>query len=330
MNQMITVGIILAAGKGTRMNSIYNETAKVCFKIFDKTMIEYVVDSLKQANIQELITIVGYKAEEVITLLNDKSQYVYQKEQKGTGHAIMQVLSQLQSNQTAMIVCGDTPLLTSKTLNALLEFHQNNQNDATILEAEVEQPFGYGRLVKENGRLLKIVEQKDATEKEKKIKTINTGVYVINTNDLLHYIPMLQPKNQQNEYYLTDIFQLMVKDQKKVACYPTLDCLEFLGVNDRIQLASATKIIQKRINDYHMLKGVTIVDPNTTYIGKDVLIGNDTIIYPNSFIDGQTIIGANCKIGPNAIIHNALIQDCVIIKNVVVENEHVDIQSKKE
>ena len=153
---------------------------------------------------------------------------------------------------------------------------------------------------------------------------------MINTNDLLHYIPMLQPKNQQNEYYLTDIFQLMVKDQKKVACYPTLDCLEFLGVNDRIQLASATKIIQKRINDYHMLKGVTIVDPNTTYIGKDVLIGNDTIIYPNSFIDGKTIIGANCKIGPNAIIHNALIQDCVIIKNVVVENEHVDIQSKKE
>ena len=169
---MKTVGIILAAGKGTRMNSIYNETAKVCFKIFDKTMIEYVVDSLKQANIQELITIVGYKAEEVITLLNDKSQYVYQKEQKGTGHAIMQVLSQLQSNQTAMIVCGDTPLLTSKTLNALLEFHQNNQNDATILEAEVEQPFGYGRLVKENGRLLKIVEQKDATEKEKKLKRL--------------------------------------------------------------------------------------------------------------------------------------------------------------
>ena len=327
---MKTIGIILAAGKGTRMNSLYNETAKVCFKIFDKTMIEYVLDTLHEANIQDLITIVGYKSEDVITLLNDKSQYVYQKEQKGTGHAIMQVLPQLPPNQIAVIVCGDTPLLTAKTMNLLIQYHQNNHNDATILEAEVQNPYGYGRLVKKQNQLMQIVEQKDASEEIQKIKTINTGVYVINTNELLQYIPLLKPKNQQNEYYLTDIFQLMVQNQKKVSCYPTTDCQEFLGVNDRIQLAHATKNNQKRINEKHMLKGVTIIDHDTTYIGKDVLIANHTIIFPNSYLDGQTIIGANCKIGPNVMIHNALIQDCVIIDNVVVKNQHIDIQTKQE
>jgi len=316
---MDVVGIILAAGKGTRMRSIYNETAKVCFPIFDKCMIEYVVDSLKEAEITKLITIVGYKANEVQEVLKDKSEYVYQLEQKGTGHAILQTLPLLKKDQVAVIVCGDTPLLKKETLQALLKFHQDEQNQATILEAEVENPFGYGRLVKEQNRLLKIVEERDASEEIKKIRTINTGVYVIDTNELLNYILKLQPSNAQNEYYLTDIFQLMVQDKKKVTCYKTSDSSEFLGVNDRIQLAKATKIIQKRINEKHMLNGVTIMDPDTTYIGKDVLIGNDTILYPNTQLFKNTIIGANCKIGPNVFLQDTIVKDCGIIENVIVK-----------
>ncbi len=316
---MDVVGIILAAGKGTRMRSIYNETAKVCFPIFDKCMIEYVVDSLKEAEITKLITIVGYKANEVQEVLKDKSEYVYQLEQKGTGHAILQTLPLLKKDQVAVIVCGDTPLLKKETLQALLKFHQDEQNQATILEAEVENPFGYGRLVKEQNRLLKIVEERDASEEIKKIRTINTGVYVIDTNELLNYILKLQPSNAQNEYYLTDIFQLMVQDKKKVTCYKTSDSSEFLGVNDRIQLAKATKIIQKRINEKHMLNGVTIMDPDTTYIGKDVLIGNDTILYPNTQLFKNTIIGANCKIGPNVFLQDTIVKDCGIIENGIVK-----------
>ena len=312
---MDVVGIILAAGKGTRMRSIYNETAKVCFPIFDKCMIEYVVDSLKEAEITKLITIVGYKANEVQEVLKDKSEYVYQLEQKGTGHAILQTLPLLKKDQVAVIVCGDTPLLKKETLQALLKFHQDEQNQATILEAEVENPFGYGRLVKEQNRLLKIVEEREI----KKIRTINTGVYVIDTNELLNYILKLQPSNAQNEYYLTDIFQLMVQDKKKVTCYKTSDSSEFLGVNDRIQLAKATKIIQKRINEKHMLNGVTIMDPDTTYIGKDVLIGNDTILYPNTQLFKNTIIGANCKIGPNVFLQDTIVKDCGIIENGIVK-----------
>lgn len=316
---MDVVGIILAAGKGTRMRSIYNETAKVCFPIFDKCMIEYVVDSLKEAEITKLITIVGYKANEVQEVLKDKSEYVYQLEQKGTGHAILQTLPLLKKDQVAVIVCGDTPLLKKETLQALLKFHQDEQNQATILEAEVENPFGYGRLVKEQNRLLKIVEERDASEEIKKIRTINTGVYVIDTNELLNYILKLKPSNAQNEYYLTDIFQLMVQDKKKVTCYKTSDSSEFLGVNDRIQLAKATKIIQKRINEKHMLNGVTIMDPDTTYIGKDVLIGNDTILYPNTHLFKNTIIGANCKIGPNVFLQDTIVKDCGIIENGIVK-----------
>lgn len=316
---MDVVGIILAAGKGTRMRSIYNETAKVCFPIFDKCMIEYVVDSLKEAEITKLITIVGYKANEVQEVLKDKSEYVYQLEQKGTGHAILQTLPLLKKDQVAVIVCGDTPLLKKETIQALLKFHQDEQNQATILEAEVENPFGYGRLVKEQNRLLKIVEERDASEEIKKIRTINTGVYVIDTNELLNYILKLQPSNAQNEYYLTDIFQLMVQDKKKVTCYKTSDSSEFLGVNDRIQLAKATKIIQKRINEKHMLNGVTIMDSDTTYIGKDVLIGNDTILYPNTQLFKNTIIGANCKIGPNVFLQDTIVKDCGIIENGIVK-----------
>ena len=292
-------------------------------------MIEYVVETLKQANVQDLITIVGHKSEEVMTLLHDQSQFVYQKEQKGTGHAVMQTLPLIKTNQIAIIVCGDTPLLTKQTIESMIQFHQKQGNHATILEAEVENPFGYGRIVKENGQLVKIVEQKDASIDIQKIKFINTGVYEINTSELIHYIHQLKPSNAQNEYYLTDIFHLMVEDQKKVSCFQTLDCSEFLGINDRIQLANATKVIQKRINEQHMLKGVTIIDPLTTYIGKDVLIGNDTIIYPNTHIYGKTIIGANCKIGPNAIIDNSLLQDCVIIKNVIVENQQLHVGKKE-
>ncbi len=325
---MEKVGIVLAAGKGTRMNSLYNQTAKVCFKIFDKCMIEYVVDALNSVDVKNLITIVGYKAEEVVTLLNNRSDYVYQQEQKGTGHAIMQVLPSLKENQTAIIVCGDTPLLTKDTLKALIDYHNQTNSDATILEADVDNPYGYGRLVKENGNLVKIVEEKDASVDIKKINTINTGVYVISTNSLLKYIPMLKPVNAQNEYYLTDIFQLLISDNQKVSCFKTMNSSEFLGVNDRVQLAQATKVIQKQINEKHMLKGVTIVDPDTTYIGMDVLIGNDTIIYPNTHLYGKTIIGTNCQIGPNVYVNNTLLQDCVIIKNKVVENSQLDVTKK--
>lgn len=319
---MENIGVILAAGKGTRMKSLVNSKAKVCFKIFDKAMIEYVYDALSQAKVNNIVTIVGHSSDEVIELLNTRCDFALQKEQKGTGHALMQTIPYLKKDTNTVIVCGDTPLLSTSTIEKLIETHVKEENVATILEAEVENPFGYGRLIKDKyGNLVKIVEEKDANEKEKKIKFINTGVYVIQTNFLIDYLKLLKPKNAQNEYYLTDIFKLFVDDSLKVRSCLLEDKVEFLGVNDRVQLALATKYMQRRINEKHMLNGISIVDPDTTYIGSDVVIGNDTTIYPNTFLYGHSIVGTNCNIGPNSYIVDSIIDNDVSTKNSVIENQ---------
>lgn len=315
---MKRIGIILAAGKGTRMKSLCNDSAKVCFKIFDKSMVEYVFETLNEAGIDDVITIVGHKSEDVAEVLGTRCQYAKQVEQKGTGHAVMQAIPFLKANTTSIIVCGDTPLLSVETLKKLIKYHEDNQHDATILEAVIENPKGYGRLLKEGQYLKKIIEEKDANEEQKKINCINTGVYAIETNLLIEYLNFLTPKNAQNEYYLTDIFGLMVKDKKKIGCVEIIDKNEFLGVNDRLQLAKATKLIQQRINNFHMLNGITIVDPATTYIGRDVRIGNDTTIYPNTHIYGNSIIGTNCRLGPNVEIYDSIIENDIKLHNKVV------------
>lgn len=241
--------IILAAGKGTRMKLKDENTSKVSIEIFGKPIVRYVIDALETSNLKTKVCVVGHAGEHTKQLVEDVCEVVWQKEQKGTGHAVMQATEILKDKEgSTIILCGDTPLLRSETISKALEYHEKNNNDLTILSSILENPFGYGRIVKKDGLVTKIVEEKDANDDEKKIKEINTGVLIFNNKKLFEYLPHLSNQNAKNEYYLTDLIEMFVKDSLKVASHPIEDANETLGINDREQLAEATEIMKQRIN----------------------------------------------------------------------------------
>lgn len=304
--------IVLAAGKGTRMKSKY---PKVVHEILKKPMILHVIDNLKKANVSNIVSVVGYQSEIVEDVVKDESKYVYQNEQLGTGHAIMMCEETLSNNDgITIIICGDTPLISSKTIDELIQYHISNQNDATILTGVLDDALAYGRILRENNNVVGIVERKDATIEQLSIKEFNTGTYVFDNKKLFQYINKIDNDNAQQEYYLTDVISLMSDDNLKVDGYVIDDLVETVGINDRSTLAYASKELQKRINNYHMENGVTINDPETTYIGVDVKIGMDSIILPNTMILKDTVIGEDCIIGPNTEIISSTIEDNTTIK----------------
>ncbi len=323
--------IILAAGKGTRMKSHLENKSKVSYEILGVPLVKYVLNSLKPLNIEKIVTIVGFGGETSKAIVEDVSSVVWQKEQKGTGHAIMQTTPVLKDNKgETIILCGDTPLLRSETLNKLMEEHENNSNQLTVLGAKVPDPFGYGRLlIDKNGNLLKIVEQKECSEEEKNIDVVNTGVYVFDNELLYKYLDELKPNNKAGEYYLTDLIEIFKANHYKVGVSIMNGDEEMLGINDRVQLAYATKLMKKRINTSLMLNGVTIEDPDNTYIGPYVEIAPDTIIKPNTTILGNTKIGERNTIGPNTYLENMTIgsdNEIVmshLIDSTIGENNHV-------
>ncbi|MCF0232620.1 MAG: bifunctional UDP-N-acetylglucosamine diphosphorylase/glucosamine-1-phosphate N-acetyltransferase GlmU, partial [Enterococcus sp.] len=246
----------------------------------------------------------------------EEGDVVWQLEQKGTGHAVMMARPVLEGKKGQTIVCcGDTPLLTTETFKELFEAHERDNNAMTVMTSILEDPFGYGRIVKNDGRVIKIVEQKDASEEERKINEVNAGVYVFDNKKLFEALGKLTTKNAAGEYYLTDVLGIFVNQGFKVGSYPVKDNDETLGINDRNQLSIATKLIQRRINKSLMLSGVTIEDPENTYIAPTVKIGQDTTIKPNCYIVGNSTIGEECSIGPNAYIENAKIENNSIIHN---------------
>lgn len=314
--------IILAAGKGTRMKS---KLYKVLHPVCGKPMVEHIINRVTETQPDEVITIVGHGAEMVKEQLGDRSEYALQAEQLGTGHAVLQAEPFLKGKKgTTLVISGDTPLLTSETLNNLFDYHQGKNASATILTAHAEDPTGYGRIIRDHvGIVEKIVEQKDASLEEARIQEINTGTYCFDNELLFDALSKLDTDNAQGEYYLTDIIEILKSEGKNVAAYMTKDFEESLGVNDRIALAKANQIMRQRINTQHMVNGVSFIDPAATYIDDGIVIGAETIIEPGVYLKGQTVIGENCLITSNSQIVDSTIEDDVTIKTSVIEESIV-------
>lgn len=307
--------VILAAGKGSRMKSKRDDVSKVSYPILGQPLVKYVVNALKPLGLEKLIAVVGFGGKTSEQIVKDDCEVVWQHEQKGAGHAVMMCAPILEGKEGETIICcGDTPLLSSETLEKMFKYHEEKHNDLTVMTFIKDDPFGYGRIIKENGRFMRIVEQRDTNEETAKVKEVNAGVYIFNNKALFEALTHLTTDNAAGEYYITDAIEIFVKEGLVTDTFLVGDMTETLGVNDRVQLATAAKLLQKRINKKHMLEGVTIEDPDNTYIGPDVMIGPDTIIKPGSYIMGKTVIGEECVIGPNACIENQIIQDNSIVK----------------
>ncbi|KHE67911.1 bifunctional UDP-N-acetylglucosamine diphosphorylase/glucosamine-1-phosphate N-acetyltransferase GlmU [Halobacillus sp. BBL2006] len=314
--------VVLAAGQGTRMKS---KLYKVLHPVCGKPMVQHVVDQLNTLDLKELITVVGFGAEKVQDQLGEDSHYVIQEEQLGTGHAVLQAEDILADKEgTTVVVCGDTPLLTGKTLQNLLDQHDVQNAKATILTAHAEDPTGYGRVIRGgNGQVERIVEQKDASEEEQAIQEINTGTYCFDNAALFEALKNVSNDNVQGEYYLPDVIEILKDQSEIVGAYQTPHFSESLGVNDRVALSKAEKLMKQRINEHHMRSGVTIVDPDQTYIGPDVTIGQDVVIYPGCVIEGETQISDDAVVGPHSTIKDCHIGKETVVKQSVAANSRI-------
>ena len=325
---MTNYAVILAAGKGTRMKS---DLPKVLHKVAGISMLEHVFRSVNAINPEKTVTVVGHKAELVEQVLAGQTDFVRQTEQLGTGHAVMMAEPVLENltGQT-LVIAGDTPLITGESLKNLIDFHINHKNVATILTAEADNPFGYGRIVRnQHGEVLKIVEQKDASDFEQQIKEINTGTYVFDNASLFKALKNINTNNAQGEYYITDVIGIFRENGEKVGAYTLKDFDESLGVNDRVALATAEGVMRRRINKQHMVNGVSFVNPDATYIDVDVEIAPEVQLEANVTLKGQTKIGAetiltngtyivDSEIGERAVITNSMIEESSVADGVTV------------
>ncbi|KGM97146.1 bifunctional N-acetylglucosamine-1-phosphate uridyltransferase/glucosamine-1-phosphate acetyltransferase [Clostridium novyi A str. 4552] len=319
---MYKSAVILAAGKGTRMKSTL---PKVLHKVCGKEMVNQVIDTLRKSDIEDIDLVIGNGAEEVKKATEDRCVlYSIQEEQLGTGHALMCAKEFLQRKDGVVAVfTGDAPLITSATVKDFIEFHNKGEYKATILTAIVENPFGYGRIIRdESGEVKKIVEHKDCSPEELKVNEINSGMYCFDIKELLNNLDKLDNNNSQGEYYLTDIIELLKEKGCKVGAI-SVNPDEIKGINSRGQLAEAEEILRLRINEKHMENGVTLIDPRNTYIGTDVEIEEDTIIYPGNVLEGKTLIKKGCMLYPNSRIKDSIIESGVEIQSSVILESHV-------
>ncbi|MFW5984984.1 MAG: bifunctional UDP-N-acetylglucosamine diphosphorylase/glucosamine-1-phosphate N-acetyltransferase GlmU [Halanaerobiaceae bacterium] len=313
MAELLT--LILAAGKGTRMKS---ELTKVLHEVAGKPMVEHVIDQADEIMMNsKTVCIVGHQAEKVKKALAGKEvEFVYQNEQLGTGHAVMQAEQYIENHQgPVLVLCGDTPLLTAETLQKMVDLFQDKEAKAAVLTANLANPAGYGRVLRNNDATVKkIVEEKDATSEQKNVSEVNSGVYCFDSDLLAEALDNLDRNNQQKEYYLTDAVSYINDQGSRVIPVEMEHVEEMIGVNDRKNLARATNIFYQRINEKHLIDGVTIIDPDNTYIDQDVVIGQDSVIYPFTFLTGDTEIGRGTIVGPYCKIDCSQIGDNVQIK----------------
>lgn len=313
--------IILAAGLGTRMKS---NLPKVIHKVCGKTLVGHVIEEVQQANINEICVVVGHEAEQVKNTISQSVTFVEQKERLGTGHAVMQTTDFLGDEGAVIILPGDGPMVRAESIAKLVQYHNEKQNVVTVWTAHFENPFGYGRVIRdENGNFVKIVEQKDATEEEAAVKEVNSGIYCFEVAALKKALKNINNDNAQGEYYLPDTLAFILQDQGKVDALLIEDHTEIMGINSRVQLAEAEKAMRKCINENHMILGVTMIDPDTTYIEKGVQIGKDTILYPGCIIEAGSVIGENCIIGANSRIVNSKIGNNTEVQNSVILDSEV-------
>ncbi|MBK5243460.1 MAG: bifunctional UDP-N-acetylglucosamine diphosphorylase/glucosamine-1-phosphate N-acetyltransferase GlmU [Eubacteriaceae bacterium] len=321
MNESKT--IILAAGQGTRMRS---QKSKVLHQVCEKNILDYVIDASKGSGIDAIAVIVGYQAEEVEKSLCPGIAAILQKEQLGTGHAVLQALpffKELKGN--LIVLVGDAPLIRPETIKGLVTEHEARGHGATVLSAEFQDPTGYGRMVKNyKGELLKIVEEGDATVEEKKIREINSGMYCFDAQTLIRSLQELNTNNTQGEYYLTDVIEIMGKLGKTTGTYVTPDYEDIKAINSKVQLSEVTAIMRKRINTKLMDNGVVMIDPAATYISNEVMVGQDSTLYPGVILEGKTVIGKDCLIGANSRLVNAIIGNQVTIRNSTILDSSVD------
>ncbi len=323
---MKTNAIVLAAGKGTRMKS---DKSKVLHEIFGKALLGYVLDAINNTKkVEKSYVIVGHCAQEVENYVSsnyDNAECILQSPQLGTGHAVSMACPMLENFEGEVIIlCGDTPLITSETLNKFIEYHREKNSDLTVMSAIFENPTNYGRIIRCGDKLASIVEEKDASPAQKKIKEVNAGIYCINWQKVKPAFSELKNNNAQGEYYLTDIISWGVSKGLNTNAYTLENNEEIFGINSKTHLSQATKILNDKTVQKHLDNGVTIVDPNSVYISPETEIGTDTIIYPNVYITGRNIIGKNCKVGPFAHLRG----DVEVSDNVKIGN-FVEIKKSK-
>ena len=314
--------VVLAAGKGTRMKS---KLHKVLHPVLGKPMVEHAITNLEKIGVEKVVTVIGYEAESVKSVLGNRVEYAMQTEQLGTGHAVMMTKDQLQGLEGVTIVTyGDVPLLTESTLANLFDYHQSQEAALTVLTASANNPTGYGRIIRDKtGNVQRIVEQKDASLEELQVQEINTGVCCYNNQILFEALTKINNNNSQGEYYLTDLVGIVRQMGEKVVAYKNSDFEETLGVNDRIQLAHAEKVLRTRVNETHMRNGVTLIDPQNTYIGTDVTIEQDVTIHPGSVLTGNSHVGTNTIIGANCQLHNTQIGENTFINTSVISDSNI-------
>lgn len=319
--------IILAGGKGTRMKS---DSPKVMCEVLFEPMLYYVVRAVREAGCEEICVVTGYKhevLEEYVKTLGDDIKTVLQNPQLGTGHAVMTAREfvEAHADDEILILNGDGPLMDKATIDAAYDYHKKNDNSITLISALVDDTKGIGHIKRdENGTLLCIVEDKDADEEEKKINESNAGTYWFKGKSLLYALDNITNNNAQNEYYLTDSLEILIKKGENAGAYVCDDCEATLGANDRKQLNTLNNIMRRNINDALMLSGVDIPCTDGVMIGVDVEIGVGTTILPNTIIIGKTKIGSGCTIGPNTYIKNGVVGNNVILDNVKLLDSEVE------
>ena len=318
--------IILAAGKGTRMHSIDPNHSKVSYPILGKPIITYVLDALKPLNFDRKVVVVGFGGEVTSQLVGNEAEVVWQKNILGTGHAVQQAAPLLKDlDGETLIIYGDTPLVSTETIQSILHIHKKENNDLTVVSAVLSNPQGYGRLLREEKsyKLLAIREETDCSKYELDVNEANTGICVFNNKLLFKYLNKMDNNNKRQLFYLSQLVEFFVNDNLKVGSYVVEDMVEVFGINDRVQLSYAAKVMRKKINHELMLSGVSMEDPDTTYISPNVVIGKDTVIFPNTTIYGNTVIGDGNVIGPNLVIENSKIGNNNTIKCQKVLNAKI-------
>ena len=316
--------IILAAGKGSRMQSIDPNHSKVSYPILGKPIINYVLDALKPLDFKKEVVVVGFGGEITKSLVEKECDVVWQKEILGTGHAVQQAEPLLKDLEgETLVIYGDTPLVSPQTISSILHIHEKENNALTVVSSILPDATGYGRMIREDksNHLLAIREETDCSEYELGISEANTGICVFDNKLLFKYLKKMDNKNNRKLFYLSQLVELMLKDNLPVGSFVVEDMVEVFGINDRIQLAYAAKIMRKRINNKLMLEGVSMEDPESTYISPTVKIGKDTIILPNTTLIGDCDLGTANEIGPNVVLENVKAGNNNKISNITIRNK---------
>ena len=320
---MENCAIVLAAGDGTRMKV---PTAKVLLPVLGKTMVEWVLSAAKKAGIADCCLIIGRNHEDVRRQVGDEVEYAMQTERLGTGHAVMQATGFLERHRGAhcLVLAGDCPLISSETMKAAYQQHVDEQNAVTVISAHLENPFGYGRIVRdEQGGLSHIVAEKDATEEERAINEINSSAYWFEVDALLDALPRIKNDNVKGEYYLTDVVELALQHGRRAGAFAAKDSVEILGANTLQQLLSLQRAAQERIFEQHMKNGVMLTSTDGVLIGPDCSIGAGTVIHAGTRLTGRSYIGEECVLGPAAVVEDSVLGDGTTVVSSQIERSVV-------